>query len=479
MPPKAAATGAKGTPGSKDAKDAKGRKGKKTPADAVTVDMTQRIAELEARIVEQDAALRREQEARSFFQLERDKVHTLYEVAATQLQAAQAALKVKDREAEEIVENHQVTVKVYQQKIKDILYGHQQDATGLKISSEQSLRAEEDFHRVREQELQREVEALQAGAKELSLSAQDQLRAQRDGAARSTALLREQYEGQLWTMQKDYERKLRDLLAEAEARRKAEVLEVETAKNGQVDALIKQHEKNFAKMKQYYTGVTNANLDLIKALKDEVENMKKRQLANEQLMFEVAQENRRLTQPLQTALAEIEALRRRAAETAKENTGLRRAHGRAEALAKELRVAQWEAEQLRQSLRDTAAERDDLRTRFEAAVQDVAQRGVFRETLLERRVAALNGELESKQAQLSEVLAAANLDGNVAAAVSAQLDSVLDAKNRNIRELSFELARVMRLYNEAIRVFRGKLCDAGLDSTADLDGFRPFEVRED
>lgn len=55
---------------------------------------------------------------------------------------------------------------------------------------------------------------------------------------------------------------------------------------------------------------------------------------------------------------------------------------------------------------------------------------------------------------------------------------MLEAKNRSIRELSFELARVLRLYNEALRVFRSKMAAAGL-GCQEMDGFRPFEVRDD
>lgn len=471
MPPKTPAKGTKGTKGSK------GKKAARAPADGVAADQTARIEELERAVQELQAQLRVEQEQRNYFQLEKDKVYTLYEVAGSQLEELRAALRAKDRQIEEVMENHQVAVRVYQQKIKDILYGHQQEATQHKVSNEQSLRAEEDFHRAREAELQKEIEALKLHLKEASLGGQDMLRAGRDTHSRANALLRDQYEQQLWQLQHNYEEKLRDLLTESEIRRKAEVQEVEAAKNGQIDALVKQHEKNFAKMKAYYTSITNSNLDLIKSLRDELDDMKKRQVANEQLMYEIASENRKLTQPLQTALAEVDGLRKKLADSEKEAAALKRSHERAEVLQKEVTALRWKIEQLTQCLRDTSAERDDLKMRFESAIQDVAQRGVFRESVLERRVNALRGELEGKNAQLSEVLAAANLDGAVASAVSNQLDSVLEQKNRSIRELSFELTRVMRLYNEAIRVVRGKLNAAGIDAS-DLDGFRPFEINE-
>ncbi|TNJ29115.1 Dynein regulatory complex [Giardia muris] len=466
-------------PTSKGKKGSKGTKAKKPKVtDELTAELTAKVEERDKQIADLGAELQRERESRNFFQLEKDKIYTLYEVAKSQLEEARASLRAKNQELEEVVENHQVTVRVYQQKVKDIMYGHQQDATQLKVTSEQALRAEEDFHRTRESELLREIDALKLRLKEASLNSQDMLRQSKDQHSRSNSLVRQQYEQQLWAMQKDFELKLRSILQESETRRKAEVMEVETNKNTQIDELVLQHEKNFQKMKTYYTGITTSNLDLIKSLKDELEDLRKRQIANEQLMFEIAQENRRLTQPLQNALAEVEALRRKLEGVEKENAALQRSHTRAEALQKELRAILWENDQMKQILKDTSFERDDLRARFEAAVQDVAQRSVFRETLLERRVAALNTELESRQAQLTEILAAANLDGAVANAVNAQLDSVLENKNRSIRELSFELARVMRLYNEAIRVFRTKIIEAGLP-IGDLDGFRPFEVKED
>ena len=102
----------------------------------------------------------------------------------------------------------------------------------------------------------------------------------------------------------------------------------------------------------------------------------------------------------------------------------------------------------------------------------------FREAELEKRIVALEGEIESLTTKYNETVAAGHLDWAIAQAIGQQTDNVLEGKNRNIRELSFELARVMRLYNEALRVFRSKMVAAGLN-VQDMDGFRPFEVRDD
>ena len=56
-----------------------------------------------------------------------------------------------------------------------------------------------------------------------------------------------------------------------------------------INELIKQHEKAFNEMKNYYNDITHNNLDLIKALKIDVSEMKKKEAQNEKLMYEISQ----------------------------------------------------------------------------------------------------------------------------------------------------------------------------------------------
>ncbi|CAL5996383.1 Dynein_regulatory complex [Hexamita inflata] len=456
----------------------KSGKKEKTGGDVDVANYLKSIEDLTQKALVLERTVKQEQEERNFYQLERDKIHTLYEVAHTQLEQLKQTLQSKDRQVEELVENHQVAVRVYQQKIKDVLYGNSQEATKLKINSEQNLRSEEDFHRSREDELLREIESYKLKIKENQLSAQDMLRSLKENNAREFSIQRNSYEQQIWTMQRDFEVKLRDCLQESEMRRKAEIQEVETNKNNHIADLVRKHQLNFDKMKKYYLDITTSNLDLIKSLKDEVEEMRKKQIANEQLMYDVAQENKRLTQPLQTALAEAEQLKKKLEEANEINSQLKTASENADQRLALIQHLEWENDILKTSLRDTAMERDALKERFEQAVQGVEQNAHFREAVLERRIVALQNEIESLTTKYNETVAAGHLDAAVAQAIGQQTDNVLEGKNRNIRELSFELARVMRLYNEALRVFRGKMVSAGL-GTADMDGFRPFEVRDD
>ena len=80
--------------------------------------------------------LDREREERNFFQLERDKVNTFWEISKKQLDEAKATIRVKERELEDAEERHQVEIKVYKQKVKHLLYEHQSNVTELKQEGE-------------------------------------------------------------------------------------------------------------------------------------------------------------------------------------------------------------------------------------------------------------------------------------------------------------------------------------------------------
>ena len=56
--------------------------------------------------------LDREREERNFFQLERDKVNTFWEITKRQLEESKATVRNKERELEDAEERHQVEIKV-------------------------------------------------------------------------------------------------------------------------------------------------------------------------------------------------------------------------------------------------------------------------------------------------------------------------------------------------------------------------------
>lgn len=68
--------------------------------------------QLEEHIVRLREELDRESEERSYFQLERDKIHSFWEISKRSLEEVQAQLRNRAREREEAKERHRVEITV-------------------------------------------------------------------------------------------------------------------------------------------------------------------------------------------------------------------------------------------------------------------------------------------------------------------------------------------------------------------------------
>ena len=79
--------------------------------------------------------------------------------------------------------------------------------------------------------------------------------------------LRNTFERQAKEIETKYEKKMRALRDELDLRRKTEIHEIEERKNGQINTLMKNHEKAFSDIKNYYNDITLNNLALINTLK--------------------------------------------------------------------------------------------------------------------------------------------------------------------------------------------------------------------
>lgn len=257
-----------------------------------------------------------------------------------------------------------------------------------------------------------------------------------------------------------------------ELRRKQEIHEIEERKNTHINELMKKHEKAFADIKTYYNDITHNNLDLIKTLKEDVAEMKKKEAQNEKLMYEIAQENKRLSEPLTKALKEVELLRSQLGQYEKDKTSLAQTKARLASTEKQLKNLEWENEVISQRFAKVQGERDELYERFESSIYEVQQKTGLKGMLLEKKLETLTEALEKKEAQLSEVLAASNLDPTTLNQVNKKLEELLDNKNQVIKALQYDIAKVSKAHNDLIRVYEAKLAEFGVP--VEELGFRPL-----
>ncbi|XP_066100297.1 dynein regulatory complex subunit 4 [Saccopteryx bilineata] len=456
-------------------KKGKGKgKGKGTPVvdGLAPEDMSkEQVEEHIARIREE---LDREREERNYFQLERDKIHTFWEISRRQLEEKKAELRNKDREMEEAEERHQVEIKVYKQKVKHLLYEHQNHLTEMKAEGTVAMKLAQKEHRTQEGSLRKDVRALKVELKEQELASEVVVKNLRLKHTEEITRMRTDLERQVREIEAKYEKKMKMLRDELDLRRKTEIHEVEERKNGQISTLMGQHEEAFTDMKNYYNDITLNNLALINSLKEQMEDMRKKEEHLEKEMLELSAQNRRLADPLQKAREEMSEMQKKLADHEKDKHILVCTKARLKVTEKELESLRWEHEVLEQRFLQVQRERDELYGKFTAAILEVQQKTGFKNLVLERKLQALSAAVEKKELQLNEVLGASNLDPAALTLVSRKLEDVLESKNSAIKDLQYELARVCKAHNDLLHTYEAKLLAFGIP--LDNVGFKPLET---
>jgi chromosome segregation ATPase len=212
--------------------------------------------------------------------------------------------------------------------------------------------------------------------------------------------MREAYEQRATDLENKCNRKLTSLRDELELHRKTVVLEVEERKNAQINQLMKNHEKAFSDIKNYYNDITLNNLALINSLKEQVETMKKDQERLEKQLSETQAEKRKLQEPLQKAREELTELQKKLNNYERDKISLQNAKARLKVQDSELKSLHWEHEVLSQRFAQIQHERDELYSRFVSAIHEVQQKSGFKNLLLEKKLSALADTLEKKATPL-------------------------------------------------------------------------------
>lgn len=453
-----------------------GKKGKggKAPAvvDAVSLEEMSK-EQLQEHITRLRKELDREREERNYFQLERDKIHTFWEITRRQLEEKKAELRNKDREMEEAEERHQVEIKVYKQKVKHLLYEHQENLSELKAEGTLSMKRAQKDHWAQEAELRKEMRSLKVDLKEQELANEVVVKNLRLKQEEEITQLCNDFERQLKEMEAKYNKKMQALRDELDLRRKTEIHEVEERKNNQISELMKNHEKAFHDFKNYHDDVTFQNLALISLLKEQMEEMKKRETHLEKEKADALLQNKQLKDSLQQTQEQVFELQKKLAHYDKDKEALMNTKAHLKVTQKELKDLRWEHEVLEQRFSKVQAERDELYQKFTKAINEVQQKTGFKNLLLERKLKGLLDVLEKKEVELSEVFAASNLEPAALSLVSHKLEDVLNSKNATIEDLQFQLARACKAHNDMLQTLEAKLTSFGIP--LDNLGFKPLE----
>ncbi|XP_041983105.1 dynein regulatory complex subunit 4 [Aricia agestis] len=395
--------------------------------------------------------LDKEREERNYFQLERDKIRTFWEISRTQLEECKAELRNKERAAEEVQEENEALLETEKQKIKHLKYEHQAALAALRAENLVALKAAKEDHSEQELELLNDKRALRQEMKEKLLAAQDELRRAKLVHAEELSKVRADFDEKARQIEEKAEKKLNETKIELGVKHRTEIAEVEERKNKQLSELIADHDKAFAELKNYYNDITLNNLGLINSLKHQMEEMQKARERAEKTARDAGVEARALRGPLQTAVLENKELKRQMSNYDRDKATLSSKSKQLSVLEKQFEMLKWEHEVLQVRFDRVQAERDELKARFTKAVIEVQQRASLKTALLEVKLKNMEGrDLGPKD-----------------------LHELLKFKDNQLEDMKYEVARLRKAHDDLLATYEAKLAKLGV--SPDELGFKPLK----
>jgi hypothetical protein len=397
-------------------------------------------------------ALAKAKAMRNYHQLERDKINAFWEITKREIDTAKGELRNKERERAEMAERHEVEMKVYKQKMRHVLYEQKVQIANMKMEAERTLKNKQEEHREKEADLRRDCRDLKLLRKEQELLHRDMKATMKAAQDRQITDQLKDFERQMKELHLKFDRKIKTLRDGMENLRKEDIANIERRKEDHIGDLREMHEKAFREIRDYYTEITSSNLETIKTLKEEVYSRKKREAATEKGMFEIAQTNKRLTEPLTKAQKQKKSLETELANYSRDRAALKTAKQELRQLEQRLKTLMWEHEVLGQRFGKLEEDRDLIFGQYNGMLQDIQQKSVFKRVMLHHKLDVMQSQLERKDAQLGEVLKLANVEPTAQPA-ERKLDTLVDEKNRTIEDLQQLLAAVTMKHDKLVQAY--------------------------
>lgn len=455
------------------AKKGKGKKSEETEVVAETADQAEwRQLKLEADRLHKLA--KKEEHDFNEFQQQREKLNYFWIVEKKKLEDKRVELRNKERELQDLEEKHQVEIKIYKQRLKHLLYEHQNEIANKKAEAEKALKMAQDDDREAETNFKEDKRVLMITLKETEFTHDEYIRSLKREQDVKITSLRHEFERRGSEVQKLYDARMKKMRETLDKRRKEEIKNIEDRKTVMIEKLMAEHSKAFADIKNYYNDITHNNLDLIKSLKEEVKDLETEDRKDQLRLFEKRNENKKLSAPLKKMQEDVIHLRSELEQYKVEKLEMRKVKAALSVVEHGQSDVSWEYETLLQRMEDLKKEKEELEFHLKASIFEVKQKSAFRGMLLEKKLVALQRVQEEREAQLNEVLSRANLEPTVLGQVKGHVDDIMQRKNNEIRRYQAEIVRLTEMQARLNEIVRTKLNDFGM--TMEELGFVPASI---
>ena len=179
-------------------------------------------------------------------------------------------------------------------------------------------------------------------------------------------------------------------------------------------------------------------------------------------MYDISQENKRLSEPLTVAVSEVADLRAQLKDREKDKLSLRNARARLVVMKEQYESLASDQEELKQKYDETVKRRDDLYDTFTDTVKEVQAKSDFKNLVLEQKLQGLGQNIEKADVQLQEVIHASQIESGEVAGITSSISDMLETKNSHISDLQYSVVRMAKAYNDGLRTYGEILKNHGI-----------------
>jgi len=403
-------------------------------------------------------ALEDEERMLTFYQQEREKVNYDWIIAKKEVEDLKSEVINKDREIEDMKENHIMTINIYKQKVKHLLFENQDAQSNLKKDVEVTLKQREDDHRIKERELKFDYRNSKQQVKEQEVNQVEYAFALTSDSSKKQTEARQEYERRALDVKEKYDLKLKKLRAEMEEARAHRIRQIEERKDAAIKDLTNKHNKKYQDIKSYYADITATNLDLIKQLKSQINNLEKQEEHDKKVLAQIEAEQKKLQDTLKALNEEIKALAEEQKDYEKLQEEKETPKGEIAHAEMRFRKLEFEYEVKLQQLKYLEREKDSLSNKFTEAVYDIQSKTGLKNLILEKQVLFIEENLEIKEVQLNQMLQQApQLEPSVQDQILRAMEEVEVSKNDHINQMQSELQQIRKAHTHMVKAYEAKL----------------------
>ncbi|KAM4537125.1 dynein regulatory complex subunit 4-like isoform 1-T1 [Odontesthes bonariensis] len=384
--------------------------------------------QLEEHIVRLREELDREREERNYFQLERDKIHTFWEITDRKLEEVKAELKNLEKAKEDDEGCHRVEIQVYKQKMKHLLCEHQNTLSELTAHGSDSTEVLQAEQEQLEMMLYKKMKALMIDMQELDNENLVRELELKHDEEMTTA--RNDWERQLGETTAKYEERMEQLQQELENLSKSVTSEKELQWNGHISALREDHNKIFK----------DANAIIVDIEKDagKIGTFKKTIIEKTAKIDKMRNDYRSVLKNNERLARLISKVKKEIAYTEKRISFSAKKANAKEPKTEKLEDLKLEHKVLEQKFSELQLNRDELYKSFAADIESSQCKADVGNVMLEKKLQALTDSLEKKQAQLHSVLSASNMDHTALSGVTSKAEENVESLNSAMKKLEYK-----------------------------------------